>query len=182
METIYVSPCDVPITTVDGCQMSVKLVLVREAGGFVSLQDWEPPSELNDVEIMLVRRFRSKRLKLPHNVKQAILYFLQSYHAKQDISFDCYAFTNLVKGVKVHKVPFMLKYWNKRPKPWFIPTGSVVFFESGENRFHHAAVYLGHSLYLSVWGAGGDLEVATLKSMKRDYGAERVMLAKPVET
>ncbi len=182
MKTIYVSPRNVQITTVDGCQMSVKLVLVREAGGFISLQDWKPPSELDDVEIVLVKRPCFKRLRLPHDVKQAILHFLQRYHAKQDISFDCYAFANLVKGVKVHKVPFMLKYWNKRPKPWFIPVGSVVFFESGENRFHHTAVYIGYGLYISVWGAGGDLEVATLKSMKRDYGAERVMFAEPVAT
>lgn len=182
METIYVSPRNVPITTVDGCQMSVKLVLVREAGGFVSLQDWEPPTELDDVEIVLVKRFRTKRFKLPHDMKQAILHFLQRYHAKQDISFDCYAFANLVKGVEVHKVPFMLKHWSKRSKPWFTPVGSVVFFVSGENRFHHAAVYLGHGLYISVWGAGGDLEVATLKSMKRDYGAERVMFFEPIPT
>lgn len=182
METIYVRPRDVPITTVDGYQMSVKLVLVRGAGGFISLRDWEPSSELNDVEIVLVRKFRSKRFQLPYNVKQAILHFLQRYHAKQDISFDCYAFANLVKRVEVHKVPYMLKYWNKRPKPWFIQVGSVVFFESGENRFHHAAVYIGHGLYISVWGAGGDLEIATLKSMRRDYDAERVMFAEPIAT
>jgi hypothetical protein len=182
METIYVSPHDVPITTVDGCQMSVKLVLVSEAGGFISIQDWEPPTELDDVEIVLVRKFRPKRFQLPHNVKQAILHFLQRYHAKQDISFDCYAFANLVRGAEVHKVPYMLKYWNKKPKPWFVPIGSIVFFESGENQFHHAAVYIGHGLYISVWGAGGDLEIATLKTMKRDYGAERVVLAEPVST
>lgn len=179
MLTIYVNPRDIPITTVDGCQMSVKLVMVREAGGFISLQDWETPTELNDVEIVLTRNFCPKRLQLPHNVRQAILHFLSRYHAKQDISFDCYAFANLVKGVEVHQVPLMLKYWNRRPKPLFVPIGSIIFFESSENTFHHAAVYIGHGLYISVWGAGGDLEVATLESMKRDYGAERVVLAQP---
>lgn len=180
MVTICVSSYDVPIITVDGYQMSVKLVLVREAGKFISLQDWEPPTELNDVEIVLIRkRFRPKRFRLPHDVKRAIINFLQCYHTRQDISFDCYAFVNLVKGVEVHKVPYMLEYWNKRPKPRFIPIGSVVFLESGENKFHHAAVYMGHGLYISVYGAGGGLQVATLKSMKRDYGAERVVLAQP---
>ncbi len=182
METIYVSPRDMPIITVDGYRMSVKIALVYEAGDFISLQDWKPPPEMNDIEIVLVRRFRPKRFQLPHNVRQAVLHFLKHYHSKQDIMFDCYAFANLVKQVEVHEVPYMLKYWKKKPKPWFIPTGSVVFFESGEDRFHHAAVYIGHGLYISVWGAGGDLEVATLKSMKRDYGAERVMLAEPINT
>jgi len=179
MVTIYVSPREVPVTTIDGAHMTVKRVLVREADGFICLQDWEPSTELHDVEIVLARRFYPKRFQLPHNVKEAILHFLKSYHAKQDIAFDCYAFANLVKGVEVHKVPYMMKYWNRRPLPWFLPVGSVVFFESGQYQFHHAAIYLGYGLYISVWGAGGDLEVATLKSMKRDYGAERVVLAQP---
>lgn len=179
MVTIYVSPREVPITTVDGRRMSVKLVLVHEAGGFISLQDWEPPTEIEEVELIWARRFYPKRFQLPQEVQQAMRFFLKRYHAKQDISFDCYAFANLTKGIEVHKVPYMLKYWNRRPLPWFVPIGGVVFFESGENQFHHAAIYIGHGLYISVWGAGGDLEVATLKSMKRDYGAERVVLAEP---
>lgn len=180
METIYIRSRNVSIITVDGYRMSVKQVLVRKESTFINLQDWEPPTDLDDIEIVLVRnRFCSKQIQLPANVKRAILHFLQHYHAKQDISFDCYAFANLVKGVSAHKVAFMLKYWNKQPKPWFISPGSIVFFESSKNRFHHAAVYLGHGLYLSVWGAGEDLEVATLQSMKSDYGAERVTLAEP---
>lgn len=179
MVTIYVSPREIPITTVDGSHMTVKMVLVHEAGSFISLQDWEPPTELHDVKIVYVRRFCSKRLKIPQNVKGAILHFLSTYHAKQDITFDCYAFVNLVRGVEVHKVPYMLKYWRTRPLPRVLPLGSIVFFESGENRFHHAAIYLGQGLYISVWGAGGDLEIAALKSMKRDYGAERVVFAQP---
>lgn len=179
MLTIYVSPRDQQITTVDGSRMTVKEVFVRGAGGFVSLQDLEPPSDLNDLELVLVRRFFPKRIHIPAEVKAAILEFLRSYHAQQDISFDCYTFANLVKGVGAHKVPFMLQYWDTHRLPWRLSVGSVVFLLSGENHFHHAAVYVGFGLYLSVWGAGGDLEIATLKTMKRDYGAERVMLAVP---
>lgn len=179
MKIIYVCSRDRTIITVDGCQTSVKLVVVREAGSFIRMQDWEPTTKLDDVEFVLVRKFFPKQFQLPHDVKRAILYFLQRYHAKQNISFDCYAFANLVKGVEFHEVPYMLKYWNREPKPWFVPIGSIVFFENGENQFRHAAIYIGHGLYISVWGAGGDLEVATLKSMKRDYGAERVVLAQP---
>lgn len=179
MLTIYVSPRDQQITTVDGSQMTVKEVFVREAGGFVSLQDLEPPSDLNDLELVLMRCFFPKKLDITDDAKTAMLDFLRSYHAKQDISFDCYAFANLVKGMETHKVPFMLKYWETRALPWRLRPGSVVFFLSGKNQFHHAAVYLGSGLYISVWGAGGDLEIATLKSMKRDYSAERAVLAIP---
>lgn len=182
MVTIYVYPREVPIISVDGAQMSVKLVLVHEAGGFISLQDWKPPEELGEIEFIWASRFRFKRLHLSQEVERAIRFFLKQYHAKQDISFDCYAFANLTKGVEAHKVLYMLQYWNRRPVPWFVPIGSVVFFESGDDQFHHAAIYIGHELYISVWGAGGDLEVATLKSMKRDYNAERVVLATPIKT
>lgn len=182
MLTIYVSPRDQQITTVDGVRMIVKEVFVRGAGGFVSLQDLEPPSDLNDLELVLVRRFFLKRIRIPADAKVAMLEFLRSYHAKQDISFDCYAFANLVKGVEAHKVPYMLKYWELRSLPWLVRPGSIVFFLSGEDHFHHAAVYIDSGLYLSVWGAGGDLEIATLKAMKRDYGAERIALAVPKST
>lgn len=179
MLTIYVSPRDQQITTVNGTLMTVKAVFVREAGGFISLQDLKPPSDLDDLELVLVLRFFTKKIRLPADVKTAMLDFLRSYHAKQDISFDCYAFANLVKGAWSHKVPYMLKHWDTRVLPWRPRVGSVVFFLSGENHFHHAAVYIGAGLYISVWGAGGDLEIATLKSMKRDFGAERAVLAQP---
>jgi hypothetical protein len=159
--------------------MTVRTVFVRETGGFVSLQDFEPPSDLADLELVLVRRFFPKKMRVPTEVKAAMLNFLRRYHAKQDITFDCYAFANLVKGMDTHKVPYMFKYWETCALPWRLRSGSVVFFLSGENHFHHAAVYLGSGLYISVWGAGGDLEIATLKSMKRDFGAERAVLAIP---
>lgn len=179
MLTIYVSPRDQQITTVDGSHMTVKEMFVREAGGFVSLQDLEPPSDLDDLELVLVRRFFPKKLHITADVRAAMLDFLRSYHAKQDISFDCYAFANLVKGMEAHEVPCMLKYWEIRALPWRLRPGSVVFFLSGENQFHHAAIYLDSGLHISVWGAGGDLEISTLKSMKRDFGAERAVLAIP---
>ncbi len=180
MVNIIVSRHEVPIITMDGRRMFVKLVLVHEADDFIHLQDWEPSKNQEEVNLILIRRFSQKRLDLPDEIQQSISFFLQNYHAKQDTSFDCYAFVNLTKGVETHTAPQMLKYWKRRPLPWLLPIGSVVFLESGDNQFHHAAVYLGHGLCISVWGAGGDLEVATLKAMKRDYGAESVVLAEPI--
>lgn len=179
MVTIYVSPRNQQITTVDGSHMTVKVVFVREADGFVSLQDFKPPFDVNELRFVLSRRFFSRNLSLSSEVKTALCTFLRDYHTKQDISFDCYAFANLVKGIKAHKVPYMLNYWEIRILPWRLRAGSIVFFLSDMNHFHHAAVYLGSGLYVSVWGAGGDLEVATRKSMKCDYGAQHVVLAIP---
>lgn len=179
MLTIYVSPHDEQLITADGQRMTVKGTFVHEEGGFVSLQDYKPPSDLSDVEIVRLKRFYSKRLKLPTNIRQSILQFLRTYHAKQNISIDCYAFANVVRGIEVHKVPFMLKFWELFPKPWRIPTGSVVFLCSGKNHFHHAAISIGSGLYISIYGAGGDLEVARLKNMRHDYRATKIALARP---
>ena len=180
MLTIYVSPRDQKIVTVDGCAMTVKATWVRGARGLVSLQDLEVPADLDDVEFVYTRRFFPKKLHMPEEVKSAILGFLNTYHRKQDTSFDCYAFVNLVKGVETHKVPYMLQYWELRALPWRVRSGTVVFLLSGNDHFHHAAVCLGSGFYLSVWGAGGDLEIATLEGMMRDYHAEYVAVATPI--
>jgi len=86
-----------------------------------------------------------------------------------------------VKGVKVHKVPYMIAFWERNKKPRRLIPGSIVFYGSGETQFHHAAIYLGAGLYISVYGAGGDLEVATHRNMLRDYRAKHASLANPLK-
>ena len=177
MLTIYVSPRSQEIITADGQTMTVKGTFVREEGVFVSLQDYKPPNDLNDVEIVLAKRSWRRRLKLSDNLKLAITQFLRAYHAKQNMSFDCYAFANMVDGLEKHKVPHLLRFWRLIRRPWLLPIGSVVFFCSDGSHFRHAAIFIGCGLFISVYGAGGDLEVATLKDMKRDYKAKSILLA-----
>ncbi len=179
MLTIYVSPRDEQIMTVDGRLMTVKDTFVRGEDSFVSLQDWHPSHDPEDIEVVILRRFFCKKLRMSPETKAAMLRFIREYHAKQDVSFDCYAFVNLAKGIAEHRVKYILAHWNLSSLPWRLRADSVIFLLSGENRFHHAAIYLGSGLYISVWGAGGDLEIATLKAMKRDYGASEAVLAHP---
>jgi len=80
--------------------------------------------------------------------------------------------------------PHNIKVWDKfrevRPNRWRRRVGDVVFLLSEKRqRFHHAAVYIGLGLYLSIYGGGGYLEAATLKDMKRDYKASDVLLVTP---
>jgi len=178
MPTIYVSPRETLLVTIDGLRMAVKIVKIREKDDFVNLQDWRPPPDLKDIEIVLVKKIFCRKLRLPSYLKLAMLNFFQTYHAKQNIDFDCYAFANTVKSVESHKVTYMLRHWVIKALPWRLGVGYVVFFRT-DNIFHHAAVYIGSNLYISVWGAGGDLEIASLKAMKRDYGAKEVVLAQP---
>ncbi|MCA9356899.1 hypothetical protein H6784_03370 [Candidatus Nomurabacteria bacterium] len=182
MLTIYVSPHSHQLTTADGQVMTVRGVFVSKEGGLVSLRDFESPSDLEDVQIILVQgRLKHKILRLPMDLKQAIIRFLCEYHARINIEFDCYAFANMVKGVEIHKVHDMVAFWKTSHKPRRMPLGSIVFLLSGDNAFHHAAIYISSSLYISVYGAGGDFEVATLKAMKRDYHASEVVVAHPRE-
>lgn len=180
MLTIYVSAREQNVVTDDGVHMTTKTTFVRKGSEFAEFQDVEISSDIKDVEVIFISEFFRKKLTLPSDVKDAMLTFLKTYHGKGDLSFDCYAFANLVKGIPPHGVSSMLRYWKLRPLFWRPKVGGVVFFTSGINCFHHAAIYLGRGLYISVWGAGGDIEIATKKSIKRDFSAEYVSVAKPL--
>jgi hypothetical protein len=179
MLTIAVSQKDFPVVDVTGFVARVRNAIVKEGDNYVSLQNSQPFKEYKDVKIILMSRFFSWRLSLTDELKEAIKLFMKKYHAQQNLSVDCYAFANMVKGVEEHKVTSMLLYWRTR-RLWFRPKpGSVIFLIKGKNQFRHAAVYIGRGLYISAWGAGGDLEIASLKSMKIDFVATRVELAIP---
>jgi hypothetical protein len=182
MLNIYVSYRTQNIITNDGHPMTVREVYVRDNNQLLNLNSCESFPALDDIEITLIGRFFTKKLCLSKDTCSAILTFLSRYHAKQDVTFDCYAFANLMKNVPLHRVPHMLTFWEIKRKPWRIPCGSVVFLTSGRNRFHHAAIYIGANLYISVYGAGGDLEIATLADMRRDYRADCVFIAFPKST
>lgn len=147
MLTICISPYDQQIITADGLSMNVKAVFAVTSGGIKVLQEFEADSTLDDVEIILIRRFsRIKRVQMSPKMKLTIVNFMRNYHAKQRMSFDCYAFVNLVNGVSEHEVPFMQKYWKTRKLTWWPRVGSVIFLLSGVDYFHHAAIYIGSGL------------------------------------
>ena len=177
MLVIYVSPHKQLIVTADGSHMTVHGMYVCEAESFRSLQDCEPFPDLVEVEIVVQGRFLSRKLSLTSDTKSTVVIFLQSHLAQQNMSFDCYAFVNLVKGIEPHKVTYMLKFWKTKPRPLRLSAGSAIFFVSGKNDFHHAAIYLGMGRCISVYGAGGDLEISSLKDMMRDFKAEHLLIA-----
>ena len=180
MLTIFVSPYSVPIITSDGFKMKAKLTTARLGNTIAELREFHSSSTIREIQVVLFWRFLRKRLHLPQNVHRAILHYMRQYQGKQDYSYDCYAFANTVHELPVHTVTDWKQHWTEHPLPRVKPTGSVVFLisENGDY-FHHAAVYIGFGLYLSVYGAGGDLEVATLKQMIDGYDAGRVMMMLP---
>ena len=84
MLTLSVESREESIVTADGIQMFVRGTVAREGSEFISLRDWEPSTEVVDVEVVVGKRFFSKKIQLPQDVKRAVLNFLRNYHAKQD--------------------------------------------------------------------------------------------------
>lgn len=180
MLTICISPRTQHLTDATGHTALVRQAFAYGEDGIRRLQDLEPSLEFTDVQVAYVRSRYPKLLPLPEGVKAAVLAFMRKYHGREDMAFDCYAFANLVRGVRPHKVRELLLHWRLRTLPRRPVAGTVVFLTSGCDHFHHAAVYLGSGLYLSVWGAGGTFEVATLKDMMRDFGATKPRAAHPL--
>jgi len=160
--------------------MVVRDTFIYTKGKSLPFQDCQLPINIDDVEIVVLRRFLgNKTLRLPSQVKSAILYFLRNYHKEAIASFDCYAFVNLINDHEVHSVRHMLAFWEIYKKPPLPHVGAILFYCSNDGEFHHAAVYIGSGLYISVYGAGGHLEVSTHKDMMRDFKATSVYLACP---
>lgn len=181
MLTIVVGPRKENIETADKKNMRVYPLLIEEGNKFRCFQERTDYKTVGDVEILAIRwflPFRALRLKLSPEIKKSVVEFLRQYHAKRCVDFDCYSFAVLVRGLKQHSKSYLWGLWNFRRPRLFPQVGDIVFLLSeNRQRFHHAAVYIGWGLYLSVYGSGGDLEIATLKDMKKDYGAEDIVRA-----
>ncbi len=182
MLTIFVSRKKQKIITDDGSRMKVRRAYVRHGKKFGFLQEQETFKSLSSVRIVVKGWFKLKRLPRHEKLEKGIIKFLQEYHAKQNIKFDCYAFANMVHGVEAHPCCYLHKHWDTRIYDERVEVGNTVFLITPGNemcRFHHAALYIGRGLYISVWGAGGDLEVATLGDMKKSYKAKQILVARP---
>lgn len=170
----------VTIFSDDGVLMPVREVLTQQRGEIKAVQQFTDLEDLETVEFVFRWWLFRKRMIVDERIKKAVILHLQRYHAKRDMEFDCYAFANLVRGIPSHKVKYMRRYWNtklltRRPRG-----GEVIFLVNMEDTtFYHAAVYLGMGLYISVWGAGGDIEIATLQDMKIGFNAEKVFVSTP---
>lgn len=189
MLTINISPLKGAMTTEDGNHFSVFPIFIKQGNKHVVLGEAGDIGQVDAVELMRVAQmtkglpWKWQRLDLPEDVERAVVYFLNNHHERQDMAFDCYAFANLVCGVPQHDKRFARQHWNLDPVR-VLPTAGETIFLMGkeEGSFFHAAVYIGHRLYLSVYGAGGELVVSSLQDMLEDFGelgAKWVWQARP---
>ena len=183
MLIIKAGPVKQTIVDLRGKKFNVYKAIIHDKNGEVrNFQNYTDFADLKDIEIIVQRGCFVRRLDINLSIRQGIINFLNKYHTKQDISFDCYSFVNMTCGVKQHKKIYLRSFWKIKFCGCRLNVGDAIFFVNKKsNYFYHAAIYIGFGLYISVYGAGGSLEISTLKDMKKDFGAELVLKAMPRE-
>jgi len=176
---IVVTPNKERITFVDGKTMTVYQTVIKREGKVCRLRECKDFANVRKADIIVLRRaqpFIGLQLNLTPQIKKGIVKVLNRYHRKQKLSFSCYQFVNLVYGVnRRYGTKWWKMFWKVETSHKRRKVGDVVFLvDHAENMFYHSAIYIGFGLYLSVYGAGGDLEVATLKDMMRGFDAKDV--------
>ncbi len=180
MLTIFVSRRKQGLIAADGSKTNVFRAYIRGKEGLVCLQHQEAFEKISSIRFVVKEWCRLRRLPRNANLEQGIATFLERYHAKDDVSFDCYAFANLVHGVPAHRCSLMCLFWDTRVYDGQVTMGDAVFLVNSEkSEFKHAALYLGRDLYISVYGGGGDLEITTLEAMTQYWKATQILVATP---
>jgi hypothetical protein len=182
MLTIFVSRRKQRIITADGSKMKVRRAYVRQGKKLRFLQEPESFQNISSVRVVVKEWCKLRRLPRHERTEKGIIRFLHEHHAKQNIKFDCYAFANLVQEIEAHPCCYLYRNWDTKPYRGEVGVGDTVFLVTpGEemSNFHHAAIYIGRGLYISVYGAGGDLEITTLQDMKKFYKAKCVLVGTP---
>jgi hypothetical protein len=187
MLTITIGPKKGVVITADNRRVKIFPAFIEQRGKTVRLNDYENIGNIDCVEILVVSQRQASPKKqclgLEQGLEEGIVHFLNRYQSVREMSFDCYAFANLVQGLPQHAKQFALMHWNLVPARSLPKAGQTIFlmsaFDDENVIFAHAAVYLGSGLFISVYGAGGQLEFATLRDMIRDFRADEVLLATP---
>ena len=149
-----------------------------------------PPTELHRVRNLkntralelwyMEKNGRVHRLRLPQKVHDGIIEYLRLRSEHSNDQLDCYAFACLASGLPLPEytereepVTPISEIW-RVVSPRTPKAGDVIVFEASKDThdwFRHIAVYVGKGLYASVFGFGGELEVATLPELMKMWAA-----------
>lgn len=185
MLRIVISPRKLNIKDVEGEDLNIFPLLIPDGEKVVYLQHCDNLPEVTKIELWRVPKYlpyAAGKINLPARTEAAIIKFLNLYHRVPEPNFDCYSFACMAYGMSVSPKAAILKHWETRRLFLRPRRGDAVFLvreEGKRTRFCHAALYLEYGLYLSVYGAGGHLEVSTLQDMKKDFGATRAFRVMP---
>ena len=176
---VIIGPRKQPIVDVDGVRMLAYPLIIRGADGYTALQDCADFQNLEEVDFRLTKLYLPLlflKVRLIPSLRKAIIEFLKTFNAKQNIDFCCYSFAFLLNELdwRQPKGEVAEDMWSRIPyRVWKRKVGDVVLLVGASK---HVAVYMGFNLFISVFGCGGDLEVATLKDMKVCFGTTKVLV------
>ncbi len=176
MISLIVDPRTVALEQECGWTGEVQLLLTVIEDKLVGFNLQEKFPTHSEIEILFVNEEQQVTdAILTEQLEKALLIYLRDYHAKENMEFDCCAFAELVAGVKRESKLSLEEYWNLSVKDRDPNSGEVIFLLSDDGYFMHAAIYIGEDMYISVYGAGGDLNVSTLKQMEKDFASDQVV-------
>lgn len=181
MTTLIVNCMRSIVSTADDNVMHLHRTLIREETGVNLFEDCTHFGDIKNVDIVLMKQGQFVQFEIGDALRKSVIKFLNSYHGKQDSSFDCYSFASLVGGItKPHDKKHLAEYWDLSVPLGHSRSGDIVFLiDKNKGHFYHAAIYAGFGLYISVYGAGGNLEFSKLKDMRKDFKSEHVIRATP---
>ncbi len=180
MLTLYVGHTYQKITATTGLEIATKKTFVLQGDYHTDLQDFTLKNDWGNIIITLPGVISRKKISPPREVEQALEKYFREYHLQNKPGFDCYVFTNMVKGVTDHPPSFYKRFWKIVPLRSKKKIGSVIFlFKKGDCRPCHTAVYIGKGMFLSVHGVGGNIGFSSLRNLKQTYGATDLVIAKP---
>lgn len=186
MLTIYVPRTKMEITVEDkNKKIKVYPMLVyKKEDELGQLQDQECKSfaDVKDVQILVQKWYfpttKFLDLELPTTLKQGIIKTLKLYNGMGNKDFCCFSFVCLVGGVEQENTA--TNTWDFHNYHWWDrKVGDTVFLLNEKPDGAHTALYIGHGLYISVYGKGGDLEIATLRDMKKTWSTKKVLVGTP---
>lgn len=182
MPSIIITPWGIDSIDPKGTVLRVRQLFFEKDGKYRNLHDGQCFDAEGSLQVLYLERRWSRShlipLTIPASLLEATAIFLSEYHGKEH-TLDCYDFANMVAGVPLHDKSLLYGYWQERRRFVRRPGDVIFLVKKKECHFRHAAVYLGHGLYISVYGKNGDIEVANLSDMKRDYGARDVLTVVP---
>ncbi len=179
---IVFQPRLVRLTYADGMQGMVfwRNFLV----GGKSFDSKKHASKVSSAKIV-IKGIRSLWLRFADSqaLSYAIRHFMNNYHGKEDLSFDCYSFACLYAGVSQGTKDEIAKYWTftKVQEKQLLP-GDVIFLFGRDEfgaYFSHAAISIGKNLFVSVYGAGADLQISTFAMMTQLFAYDSFVRVTP---
>lgn len=185
--TVFIGDWPAGILTAEGIEMTVRPMFVEVGEELHELREVTFSRPVSMVRLMLLEEQETRALDIPHRVLRAMAAFLTTHHAQVHMDYMCFDFTHETafggSRPRGRSTDGDYDLQNISPAGWTFRPGDIVMLHRGRDGnktpHAHAAVYIGRNLFLSVYGAGGDLEVSTLADMQRDFQTPFVALAKP---